>query len=60
MHVIHGGTLTGVRYRDEIFDPYVHLYAGVFVSNFILLDDDAEPRRAALEDYLEGHDLKEM
>ncbi|GBN40837.1 hypothetical protein AVEN_274480-1 [Araneus ventricosus] len=27
LHVFHGGTLTGVRYRDEILDPHVRSYA---------------------------------
>ncbi|GBM81809.1 hypothetical protein AVEN_12916-1 [Araneus ventricosus] len=29
LHVFHGGTLTGVRYRDEILDPYVRSYAAL-------------------------------
>ncbi|GFU50283.1 transposable element Tcb2 transposase [Trichonephila clavipes] len=28
LHVFQGGTLTGVRYRDETLDPYVRPYAG--------------------------------
>ncbi|GFY12414.1 uncharacterized protein TNCV_1798361 [Trichonephila clavipes] len=28
LHLFQGGTLTGVRYRDEILDPYVQPYAG--------------------------------
>ncbi|GBN92178.1 hypothetical protein AVEN_271006-2-1, partial [Araneus ventricosus] len=50
LHVFHGGTLTGVRYRDEILDPY----AGAIGSDFILMDDNARPHRAVVvEDYLE-------
>ncbi|GBL87849.1 hypothetical protein AVEN_192030-1 [Araneus ventricosus] len=33
LHVFHGGTLTGVRYRDEILDPYVRPYAGLIDLN---------------------------
>ncbi|GBM85103.1 hypothetical protein AVEN_135881-1 [Araneus ventricosus] len=33
LHVFHGGTLTGVRYRDEILDPYVRPYAGAIDLN---------------------------
>ncbi|GBM74152.1 hypothetical protein AVEN_216161-1 [Araneus ventricosus] len=57
LHVIHGGTLTGVRYRDEILDPY----AGSFGNDFILIDDNARPHRAVVvEDHLEGHGLERM
>ncbi|GBL93092.1 Trimethylguanosine synthase [Araneus ventricosus] len=61
LHVFHGGTLTGVRYQDEILDPYVHPYAAAIGSNFILMDDNARPHRAVVvEDYLEGHGLEQM
>ncbi|GFT85176.1 thioredoxin domain-containing protein [Trichonephila clavipes] len=55
LHVFQGGTLTGVRYRDEILDPYVCLYAGASGNDFILMDDNARPHRAVLvEEYLGG------
>ncbi|GBM25972.1 hypothetical protein AVEN_223108-1 [Araneus ventricosus] len=61
LHVFHGGTLTGVRYRDEIFDPYVRPYAGAIGNDFILMDDNARPHRAVVvEDYLEVHGLERM
>ncbi|GBL97726.1 hypothetical protein AVEN_248667-1 [Araneus ventricosus] len=61
MHVFHGGTLTGVRYRDEILDPYVRSYAGVIGNDFILMDDNTRPHRAVVvESYLEGHGLERM
>ncbi|GBM29828.1 hypothetical protein AVEN_48276-1 [Araneus ventricosus] len=53
-HVFHGGTLTGVRYRDEILDSYVRPYACAIGNEFILMDDNARPHRAVVvEDYLE-------
>ncbi|GFY16427.1 transposable element Tcb2 transposase [Trichonephila clavipes] len=56
----NGGTLTGVRYRDEILDPYIHLYAGA-VGNGILMDDNARPHRDILiEENLEGLGLERM
>ncbi|GFV60981.1 trimethylguanosine synthase [Trichonephila clavipes] len=59
--VLQGGILSGVRYRDEILDPYVHLYAGAFGSNFLLMDDNARPHRAAIvEEYLEGLGLEQI
>ncbi|GBM12539.1 hypothetical protein AVEN_188706-1 [Araneus ventricosus] len=56
LHVFHGGTPTGVKYRDEILDPYVRPYAGAIGNDFILMDDNARPHRAVVvEGYLEGH-----
>ncbi|GBM42887.1 hypothetical protein AVEN_245710-1 [Araneus ventricosus] len=61
LHVFHGGTLIGVRYRDEIIDPYVRPCAGAIGTNFILMDDNARPHRAVVvEGCLEGHGLKRM
>ncbi|GFT04374.1 transposable element Tcb2 transposase [Trichonephila clavipes] len=51
LHMLHGGTLTGVRYTDEILDPYVFSYAGTIGNDFILMD--APPHRSdVVEDYL--------
>ncbi|GFU99425.1 transposable element Tcb2 transposase [Trichonephila clavipes] len=56
LHVFHGGTVTGLRYRDEILDPYVRPYAAAIGNDFILMDDNARPRRALIiEEYLEDH-----
>ncbi|GBM34646.1 hypothetical protein AVEN_122041-1 [Araneus ventricosus] len=61
LHVFHGGTLTGVRYRDEILHPYVRPYAGAIGNDFIVMDDYVRPHRAVVvEDYLEGHGLERM
>ena len=35
------GTMTGLRYRDEIIDPFVRPYAGAVGERFILMDDNA-------------------
>ncbi|GFV35825.1 nuclease HARBI1 [Trichonephila clavipes] len=44
--------LTGLRYRDEILDPYVRPYAAAIGNDFILMDDNARPHRARIvEDY---------
>lgn len=60
LHVLHGATVTGVRYQDEILDQYVHPYATVVGTDFILIDYNARPHRALLiENYLEGHSLIE-
>ncbi|GFW01197.1 transposable element Tcb2 transposase [Trichonephila clavipes] len=41
LHVFHGGTVTGLRYRDEALDPYVRPYAAAIGNDFILMDDNA-------------------
>ncbi|GFV52149.1 transposable element Tcb2 transposase [Trichonephila clavipes] len=56
--VFQGGTLTDVRYWDEILDPSAHLYVIVIGNDFVLMDDNARPHRAAIfEEYLEGLSL---
>ncbi|GFW15384.1 transposable element Tcb2 transposase [Trichonephila clavipes] len=61
LHVFHGGTVTGLRYRDEILDPYVRPYAAAIGNDFILMDNNARPNRAGIvEEYLEVHGLERM
>ncbi|GFS85209.1 transposable element Tcb2 transposase [Trichonephila clavipes] len=61
LHVFHGGTVTGLRYRDEILDPYVRPYAAAIGNDFILMNDNARPHRARIvEEYLEDHGLERM
>ncbi|GFU97998.1 transposable element Tcb2 transposase [Trichonephila clavipes] len=48
LHVFHGGTVTGLRYQDEILDPYVRPYAAAIGNDFILMDDNARPHRVGL------------
>lgn len=56
LHVLYGGTLTGAKLRNEIFDQYVHQYAAVICNNFILMDENARSHRPLLvEDYIECH-----
>ncbi|GFV24352.1 transposable element Tcb2 transposase [Trichonephila clavipes] len=53
LHVFHGGTVAGLRYRDEILDPYVRTYAAAIGNDFLLMDDNARPQRAQIvEEYL--------
>ncbi|GFY18689.1 transposable element Tcb2 transposase [Trichonephila clavipes] len=61
LHVFQGGTVTGLRYRDEILDPYVRPYAAAIGNDFILMDDNVRPHRARIvEEYLEDHGLERM
>ena len=52
LHVIDGGALTGIKYRDEILHPTVRPF------DFIWMDDNARPHRAlAVNDYMEQKHL---
>ena len=42
------GTLTVVRYRDEILDSIVRPFAGAFGNSFNLMQDNARPHTARL------------
>ncbi|GBO11641.1 Transposable element Tc1 transposase [Araneus ventricosus] len=61
LHVFERGTVTGVRYRDEILEPYVRLFRGAVGPKFILMDHNARPHRALLVDeFLESEDIHRM
>ena len=61
LHVIDNGTLTALRYVNEILDVYVRPYAGAVGENFILMDDNARARRARITDqYLEQATIVHM
>ena len=59
--MINGGTLTALRYRDEILDPIVRPFAGAIGDNFILMQDNARPRTARVYmDYLNRETIEVM
>ena len=61
LHVIDNGTLTALRYVNEIVDVYVRPYAGAEGENFILMDDNACAHRARITDqYLEQATIVRM
>ena len=61
LHVIDNGTLTALRYVNEILDVYVRPYAGAVGENFILTDDNARAHRARITDqYLEQATIVRM
>ena len=61
MYGIDRGTLTGVRYRDEILNPIVRPFAGAIGDDFILMDDNARPHRAmVVSQYLERETIVRM
>ena len=46
LYVIDNGTLTALRYVNEILDVHIRPYAGAVGENFILMDDNARAHRA--------------
>lgn len=61
LYVIARGTLTAVRYRDEILHPIVRPFAGAVGAGFILVQDNARPHTARLSmQYLEDESIEVM
>ena len=61
LYVVENGTLTAVRYCNEILDPFVRPYAGAIGPVFILMDDNARPLRAHVTNaYLERETVVRM
>ena len=61
LYVIQGGTLTAVRYRDEILRPFVVPYAGAIGDSFLFIDDNARSHWAGLvDDILEVEGIERM
>ena len=61
LYVIENGSLTNVRYRDEILHDIVGLYAGATGPDFILMDDNARPHRIrVVEQYLQAETTDRM
>ena len=46
LHVLARGTLTAIRYRDEILRPIVRPYAGAVGPGFFLMHYNARPHVA--------------
>ncbi|GFW72653.1 transposable element Tcb1 transposase [Trichonephila clavipes] len=50
-----------VRYRDEVLEPIVRLYAAAVGPISVLMDDNAHPHRADIvKDYLESERIAHM
>uniref|UniRef100_A0A8C7QJN8 Tc1-like transposase DDE domain-containing protein n=1 Tax=Oncorhynchus mykiss TaxID=8022 RepID=A0A8C7QJN8_ONCMY len=48
LHVLARGSLTAIRYRDEILRPLVRPYAGADGPGFLLMQDNARPHVAGV------------
>ncbi|KAI4901808.1 hypothetical protein NFI96_009500 [Prochilodus magdalenae] len=48
LHVLARGSLTAIRYRDEILRPLVRPHAGAVGPGFLLMQDNARPHVAGV------------
>ena len=61
LHVIDRGTITGIRYRDEILEPIVRPFAGAMGDRFVLMQDNARPHTARVSlNFLEEEGIEVM
>ncbi|GFV71368.1 transposable element Tcb1 transposase [Trichonephila clavipes] len=61
MHIFKRGSVTAVRYRDEVLEPFVRLCTAAVCPTFVLMDDNARPHRADIvDDYLESEGIERM
>ncbi|KFM68362.1 Transposable element Tc3 transposase, partial [Stegodyphus mimosarum] len=61
LHIFKRGSLTAVRYRDEVLEHIVRLYSAAVGLTFVLMDHNARPHRADIvDDYLESEGIARM
>ena len=61
LHAIKNGTMTALRYCNEILDQFVRPYAGSIGQNIILMHDNVRPHRANVSNaYLEDETIVHM
>ncbi|GFV23654.1 transposable element Tcb1 transposase [Trichonephila clavipes] len=61
LRIFKWGSVTAIRYRDEVLKPIVRLYAAAVGPTFVLMDDNARPHRADIvNDYLESEGIARM
>ncbi|KAI4892846.1 hypothetical protein NFI96_004930 [Prochilodus magdalenae] len=61
LHVLARGSLTAIRYRDEILRPLVRPYAGAVGPGFLLMQDNARPHVAGVyQQFLQDEDTEAM
>ena len=58
LYRLENGSLTAIRYRDEILEPMVRPYAGAVCPGFLLMHDNARPHVARVcRQYLEDEGI---
>ncbi|GFU01756.1 transposable element Tcb1 transposase [Trichonephila clavipes] len=61
LHIFKRGSVTAVRYQDEVLEPIEKLHAAAVGPTFVLMDDNARPHRADIvNDYLESEEIARM
>ncbi|GFV44840.1 transposable element Tcb2 transposase [Trichonephila clavipes] len=61
LHFFDTGSVTAQRYRDEVLEPYVHLFRGAVGPDFIFMGDNAPCHRAGLiDDFLETENIQRI
>ena len=61
LYAFENGTMTALRYCNEILDQFVRQYAGSIGQKFILMDDNVRPHRANVNNaYLEHETIVHM
>ncbi|KAI4898879.1 hypothetical protein NFI96_008975 [Prochilodus magdalenae] len=60
-HVLARGSLTDIRYRDEMLRPLVRPYAGAVGPGFLLMQDNAGPHVAGVgQQFLQDEGIEAM
>ncbi|GFT50207.1 transposable element Tc1 transposase [Trichonephila clavipes] len=61
LHIFDAGSVNGTRYCNEILLPYVRLFRGAMVLQFLFMDDNAPCHRTvAAEQLLEREDIERI
>ncbi|KAI4880842.1 hypothetical protein NFI96_011002, partial [Prochilodus magdalenae] len=61
LHVLTRGSLTAIRYRDEILRPLMRPYAGAVGPGFLLMQDNARPHVAGVcQQFLQHEGIEAM
>ncbi|GFV37062.1 transposable element Tcb1 transposase [Trichonephila clavipes] len=57
LHIFKRGSVTAIRYRDEVLESIVRLCAAAVGPTLVLMDNNARPHRADIvDDYLKRRD----
>ncbi|GFX77184.1 transposable element Tcb2 transposase [Trichonephila clavipes] len=61
LHVFQRNTVTAVKYRDKVLEPYVRLFRSTVDPDFILMDGNERPHRVRMVDeFLESEYIRRM
>ncbi|GFV46652.1 transposable element Tcb2 transposase [Trichonephila clavipes] len=61
LHVVANGTMTGLRYIDEVLLPHVRLFRGAVGDKFVFMDDNATCHRTlAVQDCLDSEGIQRL